>query len=39
MINSYKCIYCNKVCKESYCSEYCYNMSEFGNEEGILDKK
>tara|TARA_R100000329_G_scaffold68000_2_gene59649 strand:+ start:7037 stop:7153 length:117 start_codon:yes stop_codon:yes gene_type:complete len=34
-----RCIYCNEESEETYCSDYCHNMSEYGNEEGTLDKE
>lgn len=34
-----RCIYCDEESEETYCSDYCYNMSEYGNEEGVLDKE
>tara|TARA_A100001201_G_C4018559_1_gene179815 strand:- start:432 stop:614 length:183 start_codon:yes stop_codon:yes gene_type:complete len=34
-----RCIYCDEKSEETYCSDYCYNMSEYGNEEGVLDKE
>ena len=32
------CLYCDEECEESYCCDYCYNMGEYGNAEGILDE-
>ena len=40
-----RCTYCNAYIfcyietEDTYCSDYCYNMSEYGNEEGVLDKE
>ena len=33
-----RCIYCDEKSEETYCSDYCYNMSEYGNEEGVLSE-